>query len=1485
MVEEWGPYLTHLDLSNNKLKNLPLNVVAPAIRSLNLSHNLFCDVPDCVCSFITLHSLNLSDNPGIRFLPAEMGQLSHLSRLNLKGLKDLSDPPEDKQGNCRDCIRYLNDKLCKFRSFYHMKLMVVGSASSGKTTLITYLRAAGDENRAMLTMDMSHWTYRPSLMKKNFHFNVWEFKGKEEHHTTQECFLSQNSLYLLLFNLKLGDKGVEELRPWLNNIALRAPHSCVIIVGTHLDKVPIEERGEVHALLVRVNAMAAFYSDKLQIAETIAVGFKDKIENVGQLKEAIYNHAASYKNQAGQLIMGQKIPTSHHVLYRRLQEIQHEVRQGVCEPIMHAETFRTMVHQANVQDNEELERVTEFLVDVGLLLHYGNQWHYLSDLYFIDPLWLWELMSKFVKEGSHFISHGILSLEDLSTLFRDSQFPAKNSEQCLTLLKAFEIALSINDKQVLIPSMLPDERPEKFEVEKQNSKEPIYSRLIQFRSPSTTPPGFWSRLLSRIMHSIPKVCCALEKSGPDPNPTSSSSEQSHDHETGNEAKGATNVKDSATSVYATAAPPSTTTQQLPHSSDHNSLNDKEVHLEYWHTGLYYRDSEIMFRIESLARRKQLEEEPKDGVFFIASTNTSSKKIICELVDTVVSIVNEWYPGLKVGKHGSSGLEQKVSCFECIKEGREKPFEFEEAQWLPMIGKNDTIKCGYFQDDPERNHSVTLADIVPELLLQDIDSQLLLDASEIDYQEDDTSLLGEGEYGKVYRGQYKERSVAIKRYLLDRRDSLTKLRSEAKRLQRWYHPCLVSLIGVCVHPTMALVLEQPPLESLEFLLLKRRTSVHRLTVFRIAAEVIAALRFLHSRLIVFCNLSAANVLVWTLDPDSLCHVKLTDFSVAAHLAPTGARGLRGKKGFIAPEVLHRVALHGNFGQKADVFSYGMLLYQLIARKHPYYSVPLHKVDTAIIFGERPNLSNAYIAQTGYHYLTQIIKACWEASPNNRPETDAIIEKVCLLPTQMVMCVAPINTSLEYLCRALAITPADYAKAGFFDRLDSELWVCCDGDKGAEISMTRTNTMVKVNKAFINDNQVQCMALCGDNVWVGSMAGIKYGSLDIFNIGSRELIHNIRMKENSTSCITSTDKRVYLGTREGYCFSFSADISQIKANARPKFRYVSEHGIDGIACTQYCVWVAHTRYIHLLNFDTLALEGSIQRKQEQEACVGQLSFDPNHNAVWSTHIGGTILSAWNANDKCHKYDIDAGMHLNRIASTVQEHYLFITAMTPALDTVWVGMASGHIMVFHEQEVLTWFHPYEGYVRFLTFIPSAGPCETEKAMIISGGKDFKPLVEGMQEKKAETGENDSVKGTLIVWEAYEAKTIRQMKLIEDNVPDHLNNHSSVSQMIQQGKFSDGTLVLPSSRSIQTTDPCSDTTPIAEKDEQHEESNRMMDSVQTESLSENNPCSGTSTESKAPFVEDGNVSNDTAENGGDHIISAMPKISTVDEYRQASV
>ena len=85
----------------------------------------------------------------------------------------------------------------------------------------------------------------------------------------------------------------------------------------------------------------------------------------------------------------------------------------------------------------------------------------------------------------------------------------KYFNQYMTLLYHFEVVLPLDKKCVLITSMLPEHRPDNMDMEV-NQEAQFYSHLIIFDS-AETPPGFWSRLLSRIMHSISRVSEALEQ--------------------------------------------------------------------------------------------------------------------------------------------------------------------------------------------------------------------------------------------------------------------------------------------------------------------------------------------------------------------------------------------------------------------------------------------------------------------------------------------------------------------------------------------------------------------------------------------------------------------------------------------------------------------------------------------------------------------------------------------------------------------------------------------------------------------------------------------------------------------------------------------------------------------------------------------------------------------------------------------------------------
>ena len=1241
------------------------------------------------------------------------------------------------------------------------------------------------------------------------------------------------------------EEGVQELRPWLNNIALRAPNSLVIIVGTHLDEVNDEERAEVDQILQSAGALASSYTNKLKIAEILPVGLTGRIENIGLLKDAIYTHAANYTTRRGQIIMGQKIPASYHHLDKCLESIQDEVRRGDREPIMHSKEFKSMVLQMNLpdmHDDEELKTVTLFLTDIGALLHYDDISHNLNEIYFVDPRWLCDIMAKVVtiKEKNPFLRKGILHSKDMPFLFRDKRFLWDWYEQFLALLDRFEIALPLDNKRVLVPSMLPASCPKGVEEEfKETNKKPLYTRYIIFKN-ANTPPGFWSRLLSRIMHSVQKVTAALDKTAPasnaetpsvgvvpdisghsSPQPPSLISEPdappysslygSDPQESFSSIKSEISSSPDGVQILPETRPP-VISGPMPVSNNADikltlpnfpaalplSLEDtyaiKDLKLHYWREGVFYRDPGVMFKIESLANSHHF---TKDGVFLIASPTNEGKQIVGQLVDIVLALVNEWYPGLNESTH-YSGIEQLVPCFECVKQGRAEPFEFQTEQCLSVIARNEAImECGYYGNNSSKNHTVELTDIVPDLLLQDIDAKSLLKKEDIIYEENEASLLGKGGYAKVYRGKCHGKAVAIKKYLTRNEEAYTELRSEAKLLQQSQHPCIVSVVGVCVYP-MALVLELAPLGALSFPLLKKKIPIHRLTIFRVALEVAVALRFLHKQGIIFRGLKADNVLLWTLNPDSLCHCKITDFCIATHLSPVGAKGLQGTKGFIAPEVLHvgKRKQRSAYDHKADTFSFAMFLYQMIARRHPYHDIAGHRIDASVENGERPKLLDVDHAHFAYYYLTKLMETCWRDKARDRPDDDVIMRKLCLSAMQSTMAVTPVNSRFS-LRKAIAITPTDFSEADTPHQQHCELWVCCDGAEGTEINVYNTHTMAKVTKNFLKDNLVQAIIKCNDHVWIGSDEGILESVIVIFSIQSKKLVHNIDMKEKSISCMACTSDAVYIGTLDGYCYRFLSNVGKLQTE-QCKCKRISNKALDGMTIAEYFVWVSHTKYIFFLNFDDLHLEGSIH--QEKDAYIGQLSPSPDGKIVWSAHLGGFLLTAWDALKKCHCFDVDTSEHMAMISSDVPENDRIMTAMVPAEDCVWVGMATGHILVFSDEELLTWFHPYPECVRFLAVLPCSGPCEMEKCMVASGGKGYQSMIEDLDhtvtanvDKIDVVSKDDSGNGEyIIVWEAFTSRTYQRIKLIEESVPGLFDSHQTVGIKIREGGFVDGTHLL---------------------------------------------------------------------------------------------
>ncbi len=626
-------------------------------------------------------------------------------------------------------------------------------------------------------------------------------------------------------------------------------------------------------------------------------------------------------------------------------------------------------------------------------------------------------------------------------------------------------------------------------------------------------------------------------------------------------------------------------------------------------------------------------------------------------------------------------------------------------------------------------------------------------------------------------------MAYKKYLSRGEKDYLKLRSEAWCLSEFHHPCLVSTIGVHITPFLAVISKLAPLGSLHTVILEGKEPFHRLTLFRIAAQVAAALSFLHSQGIIHCAVEASNVLLWTLDPASLCHCKLTGLGSSTHMTPIGACSqLQGIAKFIAPEVYHcsKRELCSAYSHKVDIFSFGMLLYQMITRRiNPYYNIPPSRIGSFLKEGKRPQLYDVHDFMTNYHYLTELMKQCWEDNPAKRPSTQEIIKAVSLVQVQSVMCVRKIqNCSSLYL----AIAPGNDTASS-----QDELWMFYHESQDVELKIYDLHSMVTTDQISLKDDQlhsprVHCAVNCNDHIWVGSKAG---SSISIFNVASHGLARSINLQEHFMSCLSCANGLVVIGTMGGFCLFFSDNLNSIHNTTKPQQKFISKDPIDGLAFTKSHIWVSHTRYIHFIHLESYYLDGPIGRTQERDACIGHLSLSPADDTVWSAHYGGKLLTSWDASNRTHSFDIDASKLLCKIANGCDS---VITAMTPVLDTVWVGMATGHMMVFHKEELLAWYQPYRECVQFLNVVSVNGP---SKCLVVSGGSSFIPASESMSIRDVQSHSDDD-NCALVVWEVFKAKTMCQMKLIEKNSPGYLDTFNIARIMIYNGEFEDGTRLM---------------------------------------------------------------------------------------------
>ncbi|KAI5080842.1 hypothetical protein GOP47_0004025 [Adiantum capillus-veneris] len=256
-------------------------------------------------------------------------------------------------------------------------------------------------------------------------------------------------------------------------------------------------------------------------------------------------------------------------------------------------------------------------------------------------------------------------------------------------------------------------------------------------------------------------------------------------------------------------------------------------------------------------------------------------------------------------------------------------------------------------------------------------------------------IGEGGQGKVYEGKYRNQSVALK--LVHRNgtpEDVAKRESRFARevtlLCRLQHKNLVKFIGACKEPTvMVVVTELLHGGSLKkFLMSIRPKRLDQRIAIKFALGIAEAMECLHSHGIIHRDLKPDNVLL-TNDQKT---VKLVDFGLAREETLTEMMTAEtGTYRWMAPELYSTVTLRNgekkHYNQKVDVYSFSIVLWELLTNRMPFEGMSnLQAAYAAAFKGTRPSLSDSLNLPDELVYIMQ---SCWAEDPNVRPNFTQVI----------------------------------------------------------------------------------------------------------------------------------------------------------------------------------------------------------------------------------------------------------------------------------------------------------------------------------------------------------------------------------------------------------------------------------------------------------------------------------------------------------------
>lgn len=853
--------------------------------------------------------------------------------------------------------------------------------------------------------------------KRKVKWYTWDFGGQEIYYHTHQFFITPHSIYIIAFDVT---KPLDEnnLLFWLRCIQARTStsrgsHSYsgdasgnrtpvpVILVATHIDsfdkatlpwlsdmflpnskeKIALMAKKDEGFLEVYFNWIySKFTTEHPNIKGVMGVSSKTG-KGVKELKAALkdlYLTSPAIRSQ---------VNTTVYERVFMLEQLIQRAKSLKMPPILTWREYQTMA-SGIIDDQTQLLEATKLLANLGSLVYLPsssrkNSWMISmaqlfpedydssagatsAEFIVLDPQWLVDLFATILGTSPNFVRNGLIRSADLALIWRDfAKFPPALHSQLMQILEHFDVAFSLSSRRKHVVELNPVvsglPAPKLKDIPRPN-KTSAGAKLLSPRGGDFTSSLTLNEAPTHLFPSLlPSGKPHLDILWP-----------AHEH------------RFQVDRIY-------TFPRFLPlglFSRFMVRLLSYFPAFYYWRQGVVISDDTK----RAYALVEEIASENKVVITVRGPVNAVSQFLTC-VMDIWGKLVSDMY---------DISFMMTTTCYHCTSQRVENPHIFHLSDCEILVAQGERFcHCGH-------GGIVRLDQLCPDLCLVNIRA-LEIDPRDLlpwDRDPPDGGLVGEGGFGFVFRKSYKGKMVAVKKFKEIEKQGIspeeaakihTSFRNEIWLMSGASHPNIVKLIGFSLRRESIMVMEYISGGDLYEALIGDKQLTWPLR-YRIALDIARGMAALHALNPPLCHsdLKCPNCMIVDWNAKANVVAKVSDFGLSSRLYGEQLTKTPTMNPFwTAPEILAELP----FDTSADVYSFGVILWNLLSRKALFEELLpwTDDVSRAVRAGKRPTIPSEKGMLPEYEVL---IRQCWDHKPASRPkfpqiclELEAMIAKHC------------------------------------------------------------------------------------------------------------------------------------------------------------------------------------------------------------------------------------------------------------------------------------------------------------------------------------------------------------------------------------------------------------------------------------------------------------------------------------------------------------